>query len=1230
MKRSSDGKKSKYDSEEEYEKMSEDYDERNSEEEDVPRTREGYIAHDGFIASDDEEIEEEVPEEDAYEEDEEEKERRRIEREKRKLEKQRKKEEAKKKKRKLIKEDDDDEMEIENEQEMDEEIEDIGEDEEMTSKYLECLEPADKEKMKRTQRIETIYKTDCPERLYDRKSVLNKYNEEIDDQEWNRRIREEVEWLDGKLRYMIQLEAEDLMGVIRKILELMYKYHHELMYIYTYDRDWYYPYISRDYSKIDSYQVLDMLWMIWNFDEEYSIFCKEKEKVKEGLKEIPEERRALYSVELDSVVELPDLKLISDDFLLRYGKDQFDPLKQISKGKKSYQVLIQKNFKEMLDGFGLTADELAQNIKSNFKKTIPKMCPEIPQAIAARMVNPEFPEPKNIMSGAKMIFATEFAYNWYVRKFFFEEGLKDAELSTDPTQKGDEVINVFHKYAIIKRLRRKPIGLIRGKTDILNIFNAVNEGLLTMTIEIPQNIIENASTLLVGGDDLEEWRKYKKETLEFAFKYFITPYVVEQLKIELRKEAVDCLIHEAQYNLKRRIDVAQHFALGKYSKDISNISTLEKKFVGGIVFSKEGMMGVKVNAMTGEFIEGKYFGKNTSKYGEYEEELKKFFGRDTLVVGIEANTQRYVSVTATMKNNSDIECVGINKDLGRIYKKETKGELSELEFAGACVCRQLINPIAEFVHICCTKEKMLSIKLHWLQNTLNESEQNKMFSALNETLITIINSKGVDINQCIEYPHMEKMLDYVNGLGPIRSDYIFSHFRQYDFKVTSRKFLNETFKTDKLETVVDNCIGFIIISPKYSSKNLYLDQTRIHFSRYGLAETIVDDAFTGKRPIDDFTKKVMVLTREDYNRLDLEGYGKENEEKGHSIYICIMDIVNELIEPFKYQQASLAEAMMKDEEIFESVTNSSIQEFKKNQLIEFVLKPGSRERKKGYISEDLEVSIEDSINLNGVESGTTITGKIMTVDYGKCIIDVRCGNDVVNDYQYLENEYRQLQEKEKYLEVYPREYEHEKKEEVNRKDYGDVDLRGFEIVSVSKARSDVQQGSIGDYKIVPVSEEGVFKGKLLLVWKWTPSVILNVECKEESERYGRNMRIRFIKERKDFDNVRSLERYIKLINGYLADLRKHRRYNADDSLVDSALSKLKASQPNVFNYFLSVSKQQIGKIRISFIPGTKTVSSQFVRVGEDGFKWNGKTFNTTDRLVEEFKTEVTKILQKIQ
>ena len=59
-----------------------------------------------------------------------------------------------------------------------------------------------------------------------------------------------------------------------------------------------------------------------------------------------------------------------------------------------------------------------------------------------------------------------------------------SHVGTDPTPQGEAVLDAFHPFGRVKRLRDKPAHLFEGDDSWLRVAQAEKEGLITVRIEV--------------------------------------------------------------------------------------------------------------------------------------------------------------------------------------------------------------------------------------------------------------------------------------------------------------------------------------------------------------------------------------------------------------------------------------------------------------------------------------------------------------------------------------------------------------------------------------------------------------------------------------------------------------------------------------------------------------------------------------------------------------------------
>jgi len=167
---------------------------------------------------------------------------------------------------------------------------------------------------------------------------------------------------------------------------------------------------------------------------------------------------------------------------------------------------------------------------------------------------------------------------------------------------------------------------------------------------------------------------------------------------------------------------------------------------------------------------------------------------------------------------------------------------------------------------------LLALTLHPLQRML---PQRTVLSALQRTLVRVVNYVGVDINRVQQRPWLAGTLQFLTGLGPLKAKMLLDHAKKRGFIASRAELLSkealaqpQTVKTEDGLVVIKeekpsvaapsavgsggglfgpcvwrNCCGYLVIRANAAMESLSsvsahpLDETRIHPDAY--AETIV-------------------------------------------------------------------------------------------------------------------------------------------------------------------------------------------------------------------------------------------------------------------------------------------------------------------------------------------------------------------------------------------------------
>lgn len=98
------------------------------------------------------------------------------------------------------------------------------------------------------------------------------------------------------------------------------------------------------------------------------------------------------------------------------------------------------------------------------------------------------------------------------------------------------------------------------------------------------------------------------------------------------------------------------------------------------------------------------------------------------------------------------------------HTQESFPEYPELLCEAVSLGRRLQDPLMEFTALAnAENDELLALQMDSLQSALDPDD---LSSCLEIELVTRVNDVGVDVNFCLEHPHVVGMLPYVCGLGP--------------------------------------------------------------------------------------------------------------------------------------------------------------------------------------------------------------------------------------------------------------------------------------------------------------------------------------------------------------------------------------------------------------------------------------------------------------------------------
>ncbi|CAI5531349.1 unnamed protein product [Closterium sp. Naga37s-1] len=164
--------------------------------------------------------------------------------------------------------------------------------------------------------------------------------------------------------------------------------------------------------------------------------------------------------------------------------------------------------KGVVKRIGLSAFQLGENLISMYKQHEVEDTALSPDEVATEYICAEFPSPALVLRGARHMAEVEISIEPKaeveisiepkVREHVREIFNKRAIVSTNPTPRGRQVIDTFHRFAGIERLKDKPVGEFRDDQWLL-IAKAESQGLVKVEVGLPPAVVQE-NVIQVGAE----------------------------------------------------------------------------------------------------------------------------------------------------------------------------------------------------------------------------------------------------------------------------------------------------------------------------------------------------------------------------------------------------------------------------------------------------------------------------------------------------------------------------------------------------------------------------------------------------------------------------------------------------------------------------------------------------------------------------------------------------------
>lgn len=783
------------------------------------------------------------------------------------------------------------------------------------------FEPSLLEEHYKTSYHEKIRDTDIPENL--------QYRLGDRPQPTSEEIQAEAEWIyDRIFPENIHNRQKSVISKIGNVLQFILVDYLEVPFISTYRREYWLPDLSRKH-----------LWEIYDLDQRYFFLYGRKMNLKQMLEKSG-------NTELAMKVDLLDNEQDAQDFLKYVTLHQLISEESESNVKRPEKRDFYSRAKKLgvtglIRHFGITPQEVANNLENIFMRNYNAIKKPEPLFIDDKFnyfksLTKEYDVKRNFKSDEEkigsflntitLIMAEEISTEPLILKLLRPIYFSLATITTTPTELGKTKIDEFSPYRPVKRLNKKP-ATVFSNGQFLLVDRAESEGLLNVNFEYNEElfkyeILSKLEQAFLPDSLSDIWNEQRKKVLDIAIKNFLKPDFDNYVRKKLKKEADEYVANQCAEKLE------QMLMAGPYKPPENQ----------QIEDGKIRIMACCVNDRVTECVQLDHNGEveahfTVSTYLRYRENdqnsIRNFVTRYkpcVIVVGTDRKSNIFFpALQSVVEDIPNLRCTFANTDISNVYKnsKRAKEEFPAFNDAilkAISIGRRLLDPLLEISGLN-NDTDLLKYEFHPFMNYI---DQDLLLEKLKRCFINVTNAVGVDINRVVRHKWMHPIVSSICGLGPVKSyfaiqDIFFKRFIE----------VREDLEPILQPNVYRNAAGFIKILHGLGGEDddpiEMLDLTRIHPEHYDLAKKVAKDAVKDVIGKDEDYVEFLLKNPQNLEKIDIDYFATQLEEKGLKKRLTLEDIKNELNNPFAecrelYTELTLEEVqdlISKDEKLFE-------------------------------------------------------------------------------------------------------------------------------------------------------------------------------------------------------------------------------------------------------------------------------------------------------------------------
>ncbi len=232
-------------------------------------------------------------------------------------------------------------------------------------------------------------------------------------------------------------------------------------------------------------------------------------------------------------------------FITHVKQDEEEYIVKNGKNRKFFELINRCQIPKFTRTFCLSPVSFIKNFSSNNKLYRPQEPLEKPTTFSYSLCNEIYLDQEVKVLNVSVIYAGYvLAHFPFIKSYFRKIFLKNATISTFPTEIGKNVLDVYHKSFRVKRIKEKPLEKLDPKDClILDILNNTQMNLIHYKVNFDETILKDQYltrfSYLYCGDVMNETHNYTKEwnlLRELAILEFF-PKIISELK----KDVIDDL-----------------------------------------------------------------------------------------------------------------------------------------------------------------------------------------------------------------------------------------------------------------------------------------------------------------------------------------------------------------------------------------------------------------------------------------------------------------------------------------------------------------------------------------------------------------------------------------------------------------------------------------------------------------------------------------------------------------